>query len=279
MLVQIKEWMVRRLAGNYVAGPHLEDALRLCRGMATHGWGSILCPWDGPGDTPEGVLSHYRSALHAIASEKLDAHLSIKAPSLRYDFEAFRGLLDLAAEQGIRIHFDAQDFDTAPPTFQLLEKAVQYYPNIGCTLPSRWRRSLFDAERAIAFRVPVRVVKGEWPDPTGEAIDPKAHFLELIDLLAGRATEVAVATHDPVSARAALTRLQKSGTPCRLEQLWGLPLRAKEVAEPLGVPVRVYIPYGHAWLPYCMGAIRKRPVILAWVARDFFLTRRSLWDH
>lgn len=276
MLIQIKEWMVRRLAENYIAGPHLTDALRLCRRIFARGWGSILCPWDGPGDTPEEVLSNYQTALQTIAAEKLDAHLSIKAPSLRYDFELLKRLIDPAAERGARIHFDAQDFHAATPTFRLLERAVQYYPNIGCTLPSRWRRSCFDAERAIAFRVPVRVVKGEWPDPTGEAIDPKARFLDLIDRLAGRAREVAVATHDPVLARAALARLQKSGTPCRLEQLWGLPLRAKAVAEPMGVPVRVYIPYGHAWLPYCMGAIRRRPIILAWAARDFFLTRRSL---
>lgn len=268
--------MVRRLAENYIAGPHLNDALRLCRRVAARGWGSILCPWDGPGDTPEEVLSNYQTALQTIVSEKLDVHLSIKAPSLRYDFELLRRLLDLAAAQGARIHFDAQDFETATPTFRLLERAVQYYPNIGCTLPSRWRRSLLDVERAIALRVPARVVKGEWPDPTETVRDPKAHFLELIDRLAGRAAEVAVATHDPVLARAALARLQKSGTPCRLEQLWGLPIRAKEVAEPLGVPVRVYIPYGHAWLPYCISSIRRRPVILAWVARDFFMTRRGL---
>lgn len=276
MLIQIKEWMVRRLAENYIAGPHLNDALRLCRRVAARGWGSILCPWDGPGDTPEEVLSNYQTALQTIASEKLDAHLSIKAPSLRYDFEALKELLPVAGERGIRIHFDSQDFDAAAPTFRLLEKAVPYYPQIGCTLPSRWRRSFFDAECAIDLGAPVRVVKGEWPDPTGEAIDPKGRFLDLIDRLAGRAREVAVATHDPMLARAALARLQKSGTPCRLEQLWGLPLRAKEVAEPTGVPVRVYIPYGHAWLPYCIGAIRRRPIILAWAARDFFLTRRSL---
>lgn len=273
MLTLIKEWMVRRLAGNYVAGPDLSDALRLCRRMAARGWGSILCPWDGPGNTPEEVLSNYRSALRAIASEKVEGYLSIKAPAFRYDVEALRGLLDLAAEKGVRIHFDAQDFETASPTFRLIEKAVPYYRNIGCTLPSRWRRSFSDAERAVALGIPVRVVKGEWPDLAGEAVDPKANYLKIIDLLSGRATEVAVATHDRALAMAALTRLQKSGTPRRLEQLWGLPLRVREVAEPLGVPVRVYIPYGHAWLPYCMRSICKRPITLAWVARDFLLMK------
>jgi len=139
---------------------------------------------------------------------------------------------------------------------------------LGCTIPGRWRRSPRDAERAVQMGLRVRVVKGQWADP-GAAVDPHSAFLDVIDALAGGAAPVAVATHHPVLAAAAIRKLQSAGTPCEMELLYGLPSRAVlKVARDLGVPVRYYLPYGHAWLPYALRHARRDPRILWWVLRD-----------
>jgi len=47
-----------------------------------------------------------------------------------------------------------------------------------------------------------------------------------------------------------------------------------KVSRDLGVPVRYYLPYGHAWLPYALRQARRDPRILWWVLRD--ASRNSL---
>ncbi len=270
----LKRRIVAHLARGYVAGPEATDGVRVCRWAAGNGWSSTICPWDGPDDTPETVTANYEAALTAIRNQALDCYLSIKAPALNYSFEVLSRLLEVAAENGLRVHFDALGMESVSPTFQLIERAVGTYRNLGCTLPSRWRRSLLDAERVVDWGLPVRIVKGQWPDPQQPDFDPRAGFLDLIDALRGRAAQVAVASHDAPLAKEALSRLLQSRTPCQLEQLFGLPLRDASVARPLGVGMRIYVAYGQAWLPYCLSQVRRRPIILAWAVRDGLLAAR-----
>jgi proline dehydrogenase len=166
------------------------------------------------------------------------------------------------------MHFDSLGVETVDRTFGLIEHARSYQVPLGCTIPGRWRRSPRDAERAAQMGLCVRVVKGQWPDASAAA-DPHTGFLDVIDALAGAAASVAVATHEPVLAGAAIRKLQSAGTPCEMELLYGLPSRAvRKVAHDLGVPVRYYVPYGHAWLPYALRQARRDPRILWWVLRD-----------
>jgi len=272
-IVKVLSNVTKQIAPQYIAGSKIEDAMRMCRQINQRGWRSTICPWDGPNDTPELVASSYQQALHAIRQERLDSYLSIKVPSLKYDFERLKELLDIASQHRTRIHFDALGPDTASASFGLLEKAAAYYKNLGCTLPSRWKRSAADAKRAIELGVAVRVVKGQWPDPDHPGIDPRAGFLELIESLAGKAAMVAVASHDASLASESLVRLLRAGTPCELEQLFGLPLRIDRVAKPLGIAGRIYVPYGTAYLPYALSEIKKRPIILSWLLKDFLTNK------
>jgi proline dehydrogenase len=140
---------------------------------------------------------------------------------------------------------------------------------VGCTLPARWSRSLIDVERAADLGLRVRVVKGQWADPAEPDIDIGAAYLKLIDRLAGRVRTVAVATHDPALARAALARLRESGTPSELELLFGLPMKgALAVAREEGVPVCIYVPFGNGWMPYAFSQLRRNPGIALWMFRD-----------
>ena len=115
----------------------------------------------------------------------------------------------------------------------------------------------------------IRLVKGEWADPVSDVADPAAAFVELAATLAGRAAPVGVATHDPELAQAALEALVARGTPCELEQLRGLPRkRTTAVADRLGVPVRLYLPFGPGWWPYAVDRALARPHLPVWALRD-----------
>jgi len=41
-----------------------------------------------------------------------------------------------------------------------------------------------------------------------------------------------------------------------------------KIAAELDVPVRVYVPYGHGWLPYSLTQARRNPRVFWWILRD-----------
>jgi len=255
----------------YVAGPKLEDAMRVSRRLAGSGFASTICYWNVEGEAPRKVADAYETALAAITKEKFDCYLSIKFPPLKFDESLVSEVVEHARPHDVLVHFDSLEMEATDQTFGAIEEMSRSYARLSCTLPGRWVRSLKDAQRAVDLRLYVRVVKGQWNDPAYTKADLGEGFLEVIDKLAGRARHVAVATHDPVVGRAAIERLRKAGTPCTLELLYGLPVRpALDMARQLRVPVRVYVPYGQGWLPYSLTQARKNPRILWLVLKDFF---------
>ena len=266
--------VARRMARAYIPGETIEDALRVCHWLSDQELASTIAFWDGPGNAPPDVAARYVSGVEMISREKLDSYLSIKVPSIHYDWDLLAKVVERGHETGIRVHFDALGPETADKTFALIEKASAVHTNLGCTLPSRWVRSLDDAERAVAMKWGVRVVKGQWADPSRPKIDARASYLAIIDRLAGRVPRVAVATHDVPLLRECLRRLRAAHTDCEVELLFGLPVRPGiRTAREMGVPARLYVPYGEAYLPYTLSMARERPVVFWWIVRDTLLAR------
>lgn len=248
--------LVRHAASRYAVGPTADDASAVAERLARHGYACTICYWDSGLEPPERVATEYARA--ARAARALDGYVSVKATALGFSSELIAPL----AELGVKLHFDAMGPATVDDTRTLLE---QLPGRLGTTLPGRWRRSDRDADWAVERGLAVRVVKGMWEGPDDR--DPSAGFLSVVDRLAGRATFVAVATHDRRLAAEALSRLRAGGTPCELEQLYGLPRTP--------APARVYLPYGTAWLPYALAHLRRRPRAAWWLARDLALASVS----
>ena len=262
----------RRASRAYAAGPALEDALRVAERLAARGLASSIGFWNEGGADPRAVADAYLAGLDGISLARLDCSLSIKASAMGCSRALADEVLARAAVRGVGVHFDAMRPDAAEATLELVARAARL-AGAGCTLPGRWQRSAQDAERAIELRVRVRVVKGQWADPARD-LDLREGFLAVIDRLAGRAREVAVATHDAWLAEQALRRLRAAATPCQLELLFGLPFQAAlRVAHAAGVSARVYVPYGSAWVPYALSRLRRNPRVLMWLARDALLGR------
>src|SRR6185369_13671096 len=112
-------------------------------------------------------------------------------------------------------------------------------------------------------------VKGEWAGIDSDETDPREGYLNVINRLAGQATHVAVATHNPALARVSLRQLKTAGTSCELELLYGLPqLPLLEIARDFGVRARMYVPYGQARLPYRVKLAVRNPRIIGWFIHD-----------
>jgi len=254
-------------------GPGPEAAARICERLHTRGLRATLGHFPGSRDTPTSIAAANLAAACCLQGAPADAYLSVKAPPLGFDRGHLQVIAGAAAASGLPLMFDAHAPHQAEATHSLFEDLLAQFPGTGCVLPARWKRSMADAARLRGTTARVRVVKGEWADPdwpkTDETSDIEANYLGLVTRLAGRTGTVSVATHCPRLVERALPILLNADTPCELEQLRGLPMRRTiAIARRLGVPVRVYVPFGPGWLPYAADKALARPYLAEWIIRD-----------
>lgn len=250
-----------------VEGPDARAAARIAAALERRGIGATLGYFQANGGSAESIEAANLAALATLAGR--NAYLSVKTPPLGHDPARIGRIADAARAAGTTILFDAHAPHDADPTLAALDHLLPDHPGTGCVIPARWGRSPADAERLRDSTARIRLVKGEWADPDWSG-DIELAYMELVHQLAGRKAPVAVATHHPPLARAALSLLRAAGTPCELEQLRGLPRReTMQVAARMGVAVRVYIPFGPGWWPYAVDKALARPWLPLWFAKDF----------
>jgi proline dehydrogenase len=259
------------LVERVVPGPGPGAAARRCRKLGRAGLAATLGYFQSGEAGPEEIVAANLAVAALLADRVGDVYLSVKAPPLAFDPARLRRVADCAAAAGLALMFDAHAPKDAERTLKAVSDLLGDFPGTGLALPARWLRSRGDAAAFRDTSARIRLVKGEWADPDWRGQDVEASYLALAAQLAGRAAPVAVATHDPGLAERALSLLLKSGTPCELEQLRGLPKkRTMAVARRLGVPVRVYVPFGPGWWPYALDKALARPYLLAWMIKDRF---------
>ena len=258
-----------RYVERVVPGPGPRSATRRCRTLHRNGLAATVGYFQSGNSRPEEIVAANTAVAGLLADRSGDVYLSVKAPPLAFDAAHLRRVAEAAAAAGMALMFDAHAPKDADRTLAAVADLLGEYPRTGFALPARWRRSLADAARFRETPARIRVVKGEWADPEWEGRDVDSDYAGLVASLAGRAAPVAVATHDPGLAEHALKLLLESGTPCELEQLRGLPSRRTvAIARRLGVPVRVYVPFGPGWWGYALDKALARPYLLSWMIKD-----------
>jgi proline dehydrogenase len=268
----------RRRTSAYRAGPGLHEALDVCRRLAAYGLASTIGYYATPDERPRAVADAYLAAFDRLSAEAVDCYVSVKLSAIGFDAPLFAELEAAAAQSQRRLHVDALAPETAEATWLLLEGAPRG-GRVGTTLPGRWRRSADDTSRAAGLGLAVRIVKGQWADPVnGNGDRAAAGFLQIVDRLRGHPHRVAVATHDARLLSESLRRLNETETPCEAELFYGLPFRAPVLsARRAGVPIRVYVPYGHPGAPYGRADLMHNPAATWWLVQDLLLGKTKTW--
>ncbi len=272
--------IVGAIASRHIAGESIEDALPVCRWANDMGFSAIVSPWAGSGHSPRSMVGQYMNALDRLSEAKINFSLSIKLDALGYDVSLFDSLVDHAVSCGVRLHIDSLGPETADTALGFLRRATTKTQDVGFTLPARWRRSLQDADIVGELGSPVRIVKGQWPDPTAPGLDVHRNFIEIADRLAKWSLHVGVATHDLSLARKVLPKLAAATHHCALEQFFSLPLNGIDLANRFGCQYKVYVAYGSPGIPYNVRFTLARPRIAAWLVSDLVWRHRKPWeDH
>jgi proline dehydrogenase len=266
--------VVRRAASSYVAGPELDDASRVALRLQGLGYLVTIGYWNGDEDSPRHVADSYLQSLAGMQARNFD-HLSIKLPALDYSYDLLEEVIGAAKKLEVGLHFDSLGSETADRTLSVLDRVRSTYSDFGITIPTRWKRSLQDIDWAIERNVRMRIVKGQWAESA--SANTEQDFLPVIKHLAGRVSQVNVATHNPKLIGESLEWLKAAGTCGNVELLYGFPTRQPlNVARQFGAPVRFYVPFGHAWLPYCLSQARQNPQILFRILKDSLFTDHEI---
>lgn len=279
-LAAARERTSETVASRYVAGPALEDALREEGRYADAGYLTMVGFW---GTSETDVKMARDQCLLAVETLSAGSELSVKLHALGGDGPMLDRLLDRCVERGLGLHLDALWPETAEESLSAAIRLAAHAPGrVGCTLTGRWQRSVADARRLRGAGLRVRVVKSEWADPEDPERDAVAGCLEVVEALAAAAVPVAVATQDKALAVPAIDALLAAGVPCELQVLYAMNGRATvRCAQERGVPVRVYVPYGHGRVPYRTDRVLASPTQASKVAFDVlplrpWLSRRLL---
>lgn len=269
-----------RVAGRFVAGASVEDALAVVRRLGARG-AAVTLDYLGEAVTDEAVARAaagvYREALARIGAEGLDCSVSVKPTQLGMDLsddlarELIAGIAEAAAAVGQHVTVDMESSDYTERTVALtLGLRKDGHANVGCAVQAYLRRTPDDVERLVAEGASLRLCKGAYAEAEDVALGARVEvargYVRLADRLLGGETYARFATHDHrliARVRALAAERGRSASDFEWQMLYGVrePLQRELLAA--GERLRVYVPFGQQWYPYLTRRLAERPANLA----------------
>ncbi|HYP13672.1 MAG TPA: proline dehydrogenase family protein [Bryobacteraceae bacterium] len=276
--------VAQRLTSRFVAGIRLDDAIRVASRLREQQVQSSL---DYLGENVSSLEEAGRSrdaflaALDQIAADQLPATVSMKVTSLGLDLseESCLELTDRVCARaqaiGSRVEFDMEDSSYTDRNLRIVKEMHSRYGAVRAVIQAYLFRSEQDVRDLCALRVPVRLCKGAYREPSQMAwqdkADVDANFIKLMRILFEQGTQPAIATHDEEMINRAITSAKSTDTShedFEFQMLYGVRPKLQRRVAQQGFRLRLYVPYGEAWYPYFMRRIAERPANALFVAKS-----------
>ena len=282
VLPAVPRSLVRRVSAPYIAGPTLDDARSAVASLNAAGKRATV---DVLGEEvhnaaeSEAIAAAYRDVLAAIATDGLDANISVKLTGLglKVDLDLCRSLLEGlvrdAAARGSFVRIDMEDASCVDDTLALYRTLRGAgLDNVGIVLQAYLKRTLTDIAELRDLRPSVRLCKGIYIEPSAVSFkDPdviRRSFVSCLDTLLDEGSRVAIATHDEQLIGESLVRVA-SLPPDGYEFQMLLGVRESRADELVaaGHPLRVYVPFGQRWYEYSLRRLQENPQMAGVIAK------------
>jgi proline dehydrogenase len=282
-LPAVPKALVQRLSARYIAGPSLEDAVRVVARLNAEGKMATI---DVLGEEirsaaeADEIARNYHQVFARIESERLDANVSIKLTGLGLALDeglCREHVAELIRDAGVRGNFvriDMEDASTTDATLRLYrDLRFSGSANLGVVLQARLRRTLAD----VPGLDDVRLCKGIYLEPPAvafqDAEEIRASFRGTLAALLDKGAYVGIATHDEALIADALSQVRERGLAreaYEFQMLLGVrPERGDELVHE-GHRLRVYVPFGMQWYEYSLRRLQENPAIAGYLAADTF---------
>jgi proline dehydrogenase len=283
LLPAVPKPVVQRLSSRYIAGPTLDDAIRVVRKLNAKGKMAtvdVLGEDVTNADEARAIAGQYHDVLARIDDEGLDSNISIKLTGLGLELEEqlvrenLEAVVQDAAARGNFVRIDMEDSSTTDRTLELYRALHgDGYDNLGVVLQAYLRRTLAD----LPGLDNVRICKGIYVEPESiayrefEAV--RANYIRSLEALVEQGSYVAIATHDEELIQAALRIVRAAGLRhdrYEFQMLLGVRPERADALVADGHRLRVYVPYGTHWYEYSVRRLQENPKMAGYVAADLF---------
>jgi proline dehydrogenase len=287
LLPAVPKPVVQRLSSRYIAGPTLDDAVRVVGKLNAKGKMATIDVLGEDVTNPDearAIAGQYHDVLSRIDDERLDSNISIKLTGLGLELdeqlvrENLEALVRDAAARGNFVRIDMEDSSTTDRTLQLYrDLRDDGYENVGVVLQAYLRRTLAD----LPGLDNARICKGIYVEPEAIAFREfeavRANYVRCLEALVEQGSYVAIATHDEHLIRSALriVRAARLGHDrYEFQMLLGVRPERADALVADGHRLRVYVPYGTHWYEYSVRRLQENPKMAGYVAADVFRRMR-----
>jgi len=283
LLPAVPKPVVQRLSSRYIAGPALDDAIRVVRKLNAKGKMATIDVLGEDVTNPDeahAIAGQYHDVLARVGDERLDSNISVKLTGLGLELdyglcrENLEAVVGDAAARGSFVRIDMEDSSTTDRTLQLYrELHADGLDNLGVVLQAYLRRTLSD----LPGLDNVRLCKGIYVEPPELAFREyeavRVNYVRCLEVLVRQGSYVGIATHDEHLIREGLRIVRAAGLDreqYEFQMLLGVrPDRADELVAD-GHRVRVYVPYGSHWYEYSVRRLQENPKMAGYIASDIF---------
>jgi proline dehydrogenase len=289
-------------ARRFVAGETLDEALPAIAPFYRAGRPVILNHLGENVATPDEARKSrdsYVQILRSLRDAGIDGNIAVKLTQLGLDFD--RGLcLSLAHEiagaaaaMQTSIEIDMEGSAYTDATLRIFEEVQRRHGNAGLAIQAYLHRSQPDLERLAPLKAKIRLVKGAYREPAAIAFQKKsavdANYRRLLDQMLGQlllqnasGPRLAIATHDPALINYASSKIQRLRLPpsqYEFQMLLGIRRDLQQEVVAQGHTLRIYVPFGEAWVPYFMRRLSERPANLLFVLRSLLAESGKTNSH
>ncbi|MDT8419015.1 MAG: proline dehydrogenase family protein [Desulfuromonadales bacterium] len=278
-------------ARDYIAGPHLEDSLRVSRQLNDQGMLTtidILGEFIKTRDEALYFKGQCLQILDAIDRGQLMSNLSLKPTQLGLEldcdfaFENIREIVALAARKNNFVRIDMEDVPCTDDTLSFYRTLREEFPGaVGTVLQAYLRRTIGDIGSLAGGKTNIRLCKGIYNEPRMHAYKDMAlineNYVYCLEKLFQQNAYVGIATHDEKLVFEALRLIDKYGLHKKdyeFQMLLGVDAELRRMLVDQGHKLRVYVPYGESWLPYSKRRLKENPTIAGHALKQM-LRRRA----
>lgn len=276
------------LAKRFVVGETMDKAIIGVKKMNAK---KIKCTLDILGEDihkksdAESLANEYIKLLEEIKKNKLDSNVSLKLTmmglAIDKDFclKNVERIVKKAKELKNFVRVDMEGSDVTQVTLDIFYTLYKKYPeNVGIVLQAYLFRAEKDVQDVIKKKARVRLCKGAYKEPKEivykKMEDIRANYLKLTKMLLDKGNYPAIATHDKVLIDQVLDYIKEKKIKkdkYEFQMLYGIQRALQEELAADGYNMRVYVPYGTAWLKYTYRRLREKKENVFFVMKHFFL--------
>jgi proline dehydrogenase len=294
LLPAVPKPVVQKLSARYIAGPQLEDAVRVVERVNAEGKMAtidVLGEEITHEDEARAIAQAYRDVFETIERRGLDSNVSVKPTGLGLELdyalcrENLEAVVHDAAERGNFVRIDMEDSSTTDATLLMYRELRESgYDNVGIVLQAYLKRTISDIRELADLKPSVRICKGIYIEPEEIAYqgydEVRVNFARALEELLDAGCYVGIATHDEWLISEGRRLVEKHGLgrdEYEFQMLLGVrEERGNELVRE-GHRLRIYVPFGEHWYAYSLRRLQENPKIAGYIAADTLgrLVRRN----